>query len=133
MTLNCTLQNIFFKQVFQRKSLVIKMMNVGGWVAGRAGVNYSFPGQLVGWLGFNRPLRQYFNLYRAVSQRERGWSGGAMVLGELPVPGRPTYLDKSSARTYCAYSGCGCGLFGHFYPRLSFLFSFSLSLGDGPI
>ena len=22
-----------------------------------------------------------------------GWSGGAMVLGKLPVPGRPTYLD----------------------------------------
>ena len=24
------------------------------------------------------------------SQHERGWSGGAMVLGRLPVPGRPT-------------------------------------------
>ena len=22
-----------------------------------------------------------------------GWSGGAMVLGNLPVPGRPTYFD----------------------------------------
>ena len=22
-----------------------------------------------------------------------GWSGGAMVLGKLPMPGRPTYLD----------------------------------------
>ena len=22
-----------------------------------------------------------------------GWSGGAMVLGKLPVPGRPTHLD----------------------------------------
>ena len=22
-----------------------------------------------------------------------GWSGGAMVLGKLPVPGRPTNLD----------------------------------------
>ena len=22
-----------------------------------------------------------------------GWSGGAKVLGKLPVPGRPTYLD----------------------------------------
>ena len=27
-------------------------------------------GWLVGWFGFNGPLRQYFNLYRAVSQRE---------------------------------------------------------------
>ena len=24
----------------------------------------------------------------------RGWSGGAMVLGKLPVPGRPTNLDN---------------------------------------
>ena len=54
-----------------------------------------------------------------------GWSGGAMVLGKLPVPGRPTYLDDSRARAYCAVSGCGWGLFGHFFSRLSFLFSFS--------
>ena len=62
-----------------------------------------------------------------------GWLGGAMVLGELPVPKCPTNLDKSRARVYCACSGCGWGLFGHFYSRLSFLFSFSLSLGDGPV
>ena len=54
-----------------------------------------------------------------------------MVLGKLPVPGRPTNLDYSKARAYCACSGCG--LFGHFFSRLSFLSSFSLSLGDGPI
>ena len=49
-------------------------------------------GWLVGWLvvlGLNDPLRQYFGLYQVVSQRE-GWSGGAMVLGKFPVPGRPT-------------------------------------------
>ena len=56
-----------------------------------------------------------------------------MVLGKLPVPGRPTNLDNSRARAYCACSGCGLGLFGHFFSHLSFLFSFSLSLGDGPI
>ena len=41
-----------------------------------------------------------------------------MVLGKLPVPGRPTYLDYSRARAYCACSRCGWGLFGHFslYP-----------------
>ena len=47
-----------------------------------------------------------------------GWSGGAMVLGRPPLPGRPTIW---------------WGLFGHFYSHLSVLFSFSLSLGDGPI
>ena len=56
-----------------------------------------------------------------------------MVLGELPVPGRPTSLDKSRARAYCSCSRCGWGLFGHFYSRLSFLCFFSLSLGDDPI
>ena len=29
--------------------------------------------------------------------------------------------------------GAGGGLFGHFFSHLSFLFSFSLSLGDGPL
>ena len=56
-----------------------------------------------------------------------------MVLGKLPVPGRPTSLDFSRARAYCACSRCRWGLFGHFFSRLSFLSSFSLSLGDGPI
>ena len=56
-----------------------------------------------------------------------------MVLGELPVLGRPTSLDKSRARASCSCSRCGLGWFGHFYSRLSFLCSFSLSLGDDPI
>ena len=30
------------------------------------------------------------------------------------MPGRPTNLDKSRARAYCACSRCGWGLFGHF-------------------
>ena len=30
-----------------------------------------------------------------------------MVLGKHPVPGRPTNLDYSSARAYCACSRCG--------------------------
>ena len=54
-----------------------------------------------------------------------------MVLGKISVPGRPTSLDDSRARAYCACSRWG--LFGHFFPHLSILFSFSLSLGDGPI
>ena len=49
-----------------------------------------------------------------------------MVLGKLPVPGRPANLDDSRARAYCTCSRCGWGLFGHFYSQLSFLSSRSL-------
>ena len=52
---------------------------------------------------------------------ERGWSGGAKVLGKLSVPGRPTSLDDSRARAYCACSRCGRGLLGTFF--LSSIFS----------
>ena len=45
-----------------------------------------------------------------------------MVLGELPVPGRPTNLDESRARAYCACSRCGWGLFGHFLSSIIFFF-----------
>ena len=52
-----------------------------------------------------------------------GWSGGAMVLGKLPVPGRPTTSEHSRARAYIACGRCGWGLFGHFslVCRFSFL------------
>ena len=45
-----------------------------------------------------------------------------MVLGKLSVPGRPTNLDDSMARAYCACSRCGFGLFGLF--SLVYHFSF---------
>ena len=61
------------------------------------------------------------------------WLASAMVLDTLPVPGHPSNMANSRARAYCACSGCGWGLFGHFHSHLSFLSSFSLSLGDGPI
>ena len=57
-----------------------------------------------------------------------------MVLGNLPVLGRLTNLDDSRTRASCTCSRCGWVLFGHFlFSRQSFLFSFSLSLGDGLI
>ena len=37
-----------------------------------------------------------------------------MVLGKLPMPGRPTNLDNSRAKAYCACSRCGRGLFWTF-------------------
>ena len=56
-----------------------------------------------------------------------------MVLGKLPVPGRPTIWITVGQGPTGAYSRCGWVFFGHFYSHLSFLSSFSLSLGDGPI
>ena len=51
-----------------------------------------------------------------------------MVLGKLPVLGRPTNLDNSGARAYCACSGCGRGLFWTFFlSSITSLFSLPLS------
>ena len=47
-----------------------------------------------------------------------------MVLGKLSVSERPTNLDSSRARAYCACKRCVWGLFGHFslvYLSLFFL------------
>ena len=45
-----------------------------------------------------------------------------MVLGKLPVPGRPTNLDNNRAMAYCACSRCGWGLVWTFF--LSSIISF---------
>ena len=58
---------------------------------------------------------------------------GAMVLGKLPVPGRPTIWMIIGQGPIALAIGAGRGLFGHFYSYLSCHSSFSLSLGDGPI
>ena len=53
-----------------------------------------------------------------------------MVLGKLPVPGRPTiWIIVGQGPTVLAVR-CGWALYGHFYCHLSLLSSFSLSLGD---
>ena len=109
---------------------------------------------LVGCCGLNGPLRQYFSLYRAVSQREgerksndtpqkkcpnnphshllRGWSGGAMVLGKLPVLGRSTILMIVGQGPIALAVGAGGGGLDIFTLICPFS-SFSLSLGDGSI
>ena len=56
-----------------------------------------------------------------------------MVLGKLPVPGRPTIGITLGQGSTALAAGAGGGYFGHFYSHLFFLSSFSLSLGDGPI
>ena len=61
-----------------------------------------------------------------------GWSGGAMALGKLPVPGRPTILMIVGEGPIVLAVGAGGGCLDIF--SLVCLFSsVSLSLGDGPI
>ena len=55
-----------------------------------------------------------------------------MVLGKLPVPGRPTiWIIVGQGPTALAVGAGGVVCF--FYSHLSFISSFSLSLGDGSI
>ena len=58
----------------------------------------------------------------------RGWSGNAMVLGKLPT----ILLTVGQEPTALAAGAVG-GCLDIFFSHLSHLYSFSLSLGDGPI
>ena len=50
------------------------------------------------------------------------------MLGKLPVPGRPTYLDYSRARAYYACSRCGWGVVWTFFLLSSITSLFFLPL-----
>ena len=63
---------------------------------------------------------------RDMQRNSWGWSGGAKVLGKLPVPGRPTDLDYSRARAYCASGRCGGG-WTFFLSSITSLFFLPLS------
>ena len=57
-----------------------------------------------------------------------------MVLGKLPVPGRPTIWITGGQGPTALVVGAGGGCLDiYFYSHLSFLSSFFPSLGDGPI
>ena len=61
-----------------------------------------------------------------------GGGGGRVVLGKLPVPGRPTILMTVGPGPIALAVGAGGGgldIFTLIYP----FSSFSLSLADGPI
>ena len=62
----------------------------------------------------------------------QGWSGGAMVLSKLPVPGRPTILITVGQGPIALAVGAGGGSLDIFTLICPFS-SFSLSLGDGSI
>ena len=59
------------------------------------------------------------NCFVATLKRYEGWSGGAMVLGKLPVPGRPTIWitvgQGPTALTVGAGGGC-LDIFTLIYP-----------------
>ena len=74
----------------------------------------------------------YLIRYLFESCDDWGWSGGAMVLGKLPVPGRPTILIAVGQEPTALAVGAGGGCLAIFILIFPFS-SFSLSLGDGPI
>ena len=58
-------------------------------------------------------------LYSTVSLEHWGWSGGAKVLGNLPVPERPTILTTIGQRPFALAVGAGGGcldIFTLIYP-----------------
>ena len=60
----------------------------------------------------------------------RGWSGGAMVLGKLPVPGRPTLWITVGQGPTALVVGAGGGCLDIFTLIYPFLSSFSPSLWE---
>ena len=86
---------------------------------------------------FDSPLEEFVSDYEFADLNVPalgvgGGSGGAMLLGKLPVPGRPTILIPVGQGPIALAVGAGWGrmdIFTLIYP----FSSFSLSLGDGPI
>ena len=60
------------------------------------------------------------NLFCSTPFHSAGWSGGAIVLGKLPVLRRPTIRIIVGQGPIALAVGGGVGCFGHFY---SFIFS----------
>ena len=53
-------------------------------------------------------IEQQQQQQKFITMQSLGWSGGALVLGKFPVPGSPTYLDKSRAVGLAVGAGGGC-------------------------
>ena len=77
-------------------------------------------------------MKRYTGLIVCHTMSKEGWSGGAMVLGKLPVPGRPTIWMIVGQGPIALAVGAGWGCLDIF--TLLYPFSpLSPSLGDGPI
>ena len=84
------------------------------------------------WVVVSSNLTRFSFALISSSFFSRGWSDGAMVLGKLPVPGRPTILITVGQGPIALAEEAGGGsldIFTLIYP----FSSFSLSLGDGSI
>ena len=68
-----------------------------------------------------------------LQEKSRGWLGGGMVLGKLPVPGRPTISMTVGQGPIALAVGADGVFFWTFILCAILSFIFSLSLGDGPI
>ena len=62
-----------------------------------------------------------------------GWSGGAMVLGKIPVPGRPTIWMTEGQGPIALAVGAGGGCLDIFTLAILSLLFLPLCLVDGPI
>ena len=74
---------------------------------------------------------EYVLCYILMANLPMGWSGGAMVLGKLPVPGRPKIWMIVGQGPIPLAVGAGVGCLDILVS--SIFYFFSLSLGDGPI
>ena len=81
---------------------------------------------------FFSPVKSHMHMF-SMLVTYGGRSGGAMVLGKLPVPGRPTIWITVGQGPTALVVGAGGGCLDVFTLIYPFLYSFSLSLGDGPI
>ena len=101
---------------------LLQQIRVCSKIFGNKHCSYS-EGPLYLWNFFflTSPVRHTLQPIRTIFLRG-GWLGDAMVLGKLPVPGRPTNLKYSRARAYCAVgAGRGCLVIFSLVYHFSFL------------
>ena len=65
---------------------------------------------------------RFGRLYRRKSTRYTGWSGGAMVLGKLPVPWRPTIWIRVGQWPTALAVGAGGVVWSFFLSSIIFPF-----------
>ena len=108
----------------------------GGRVVRRCWVNFQCRGVLLIWIIVGQRLTVgagggcldiftlvYHFSFLSPSLWERGWSGGPMVLGKLPVPGRPTIwitVGQGPIALAVGAGGGGLDIFTLIYPFSSF-------------